>query len=168
MAGFHVFSLFASSSNPLARFHQNCQIRHCLYFWTQVIKYELNTLFSSFIVNYKLCNRFSVAILLYLAPSEPQNLQLEVQGPTGKRKPKMNITWDKPANANGEIKKYTVVYSYNFGGKVIGVSHSTNSQTFTYSFDVLGGIRYTVSVEAETIQPGPKATSVEDIPVYSK
>lgn len=80
----------------------------------------------------------------------------------------MKVTWNKPANENGEITKYTVVYSYNFEGKDIRVSHSTNDKTFTYSFDVLGGIRYTVSVGAETIQPGPKATNLEEVPVYSK
>ena len=111
---------------------------------------------------------FQLPFYFYLAPSEPQNLQLEVQGPIGKTRPQIKVTWNKPANENGEITKYTLVYSYNIGEKVIRVSHSTNGQTFTYSFDVLGGIRYTVSVGAETIQPGPKATNLEDVPVYSK
>ena len=80
----------------------------------------------------------------------------------------MKVTWNAPAEENGIIKKYTLIYSYNFGGVTNSTEVSTNSQTFEYTFDALGGIEYTVSVYAETIKPGPNETQVESVPVYSK
>ena len=80
----------------------------------------------------------------------------------------MRVIWGKPSEENGIITKYTLTYSYNFGGVTNSAKVSTNSQTFEYTFDVLGGIEYTVSVYAETIKPGPKDEQVELIPVYSK
>jgi len=80
----------------------------------------------------------------------------------------MTVTWRKPLNENGIIAKYTLLYSYTFEGKKTSSGHNTNGQTFSYSFDVLGGIQYTVELRAETIQPGPKATSSKQVPVFSK
>jgi len=80
----------------------------------------------------------------------------------------MTVAWGKPVNENGIIVKYTLVYSYTFEGKKTSSGHSTNGQTFSYSFDVLGGIQYTVELLAETVKPGPKATSSKQVPVYSK
>ena len=80
----------------------------------------------------------------------------------------MKVTWGAPADENGIITKYTLTYSYNFGGVTNSAEASTNSQTFEYTFDALGGIEYTVSVYAETIKPGPNKTQVESVPVYSK
>jgi len=100
------------------------------------------------------------------APSVPQNLQLRVQGPSGNTRPQMTVTWGKPVNENGFIRKYTLVYGYTFEGKKTSSGHSTNGQTFSYSFSVLGGIQYTVELWAETIKPGPKATKSKHVPVY--
>ena len=80
----------------------------------------------------------------------------------------MKVTWAAPYEENGLITKYTLTYSYNFGGVTTSAKVSTNSQTFEYTFDVLGGIKYTVSVYAKTIKPGPKEEQVELVPVYSK
>ena len=80
----------------------------------------------------------------------------------------MRVTWNAPAEENGIITKYTLTYSYNFGGVANSTEVSTNSQTFEYNFDVLGGIECTVSVYAETIKPGPKEEQVGLVPVYSK
>lgn len=106
--------------------------------------------------------------MFYLAPSAPQNLQLQVKGPTGISRPQIVVTWGKPANENGIIKKYTLNYSYTFDGKVKSFQHITDDQTFRYSFDVLGGVKYTINLWAETIKPGPKAAKLEQVPVYSK
>ena len=80
----------------------------------------------------------------------------------------MNVTWSSPVEENGVITKYTLTYRHNFGGVTNSTEVSTNSQTFEYNFDVLGGVKYTVSVYAETIKPGPKEEQVESVPVYSK
>ena len=80
----------------------------------------------------------------------------------------MRVSWNPPAEQNGIIKKYTLTYGYNFGGVTNSTKISTNSQIFEYTFDVLGGIEYTVSVYAETIKPGLKEEQVELVPVYSK
>ena len=80
----------------------------------------------------------------------------------------MKVTWNAPAEENGIIENYTLIYSYNFGGVTNSTEVSTNSQTFEYTFDALGGIEYNVSVYAETIKPGPSKTQVESVPVYSK
>ena len=80
----------------------------------------------------------------------------------------MKVTWGAPSEENGIITKYTLTYSYNFRGVTTSAKISTNSQTFDYSFDVLGGVQYTVNVYAETIKPGPKEDKVELVPMYSK
>lgn len=80
----------------------------------------------------------------------------------------MKVTWGPPSEENGIITKYTLTYSYNFGRVTNSTRVSTNSQTFEYNFDVLGGVKYTVSVYAETIKPGPKEEQLELVPVYSK
>ena len=80
----------------------------------------------------------------------------------------MKVSWGAPSEENGIITKYTLTYSYNFGGVSNSAKVSTNSQTFAYTFDVLSGLKYTVSVYAETIKPGPKEEQVELVPVYGK
>jgi len=98
----------------------------------------------------------------------PRNLQLHVQDPSGNTRPQITVTWENPVAENGIITKYTLVYSYTFEGQKTSSGHSTNGQTFSYSFDVLGGMQYTVEIGAETIKPGPKTTSSKQVPVYSK
>ena len=80
----------------------------------------------------------------------------------------MRVTWNASAEENGIITKYTLTYSYNFSGVTNSTEVSTNSQTLEYTFDVLGGVEYDVSVYAETIKPGPNETKVVPVPVYSK
>ena len=48
------------------------------------------------------------------------------------------------------------------------IQHTTDGRTFSYSFDVLGGVKYIVEVRAETIKPGPSVTGTKQVPVYSK
>ena len=104
-----------------------------------------------------------------LAPTAPQNMQLNIQAPSGNSRPRMAVTWDKPASENGIIQKYTLVYTYTIEGQAMSSQHNIgDGQTFSYSFDVLGGIQYSVTLWAETIKPGLKKTKVEQVPVYSK
>ncbi|XP_068725970.1 receptor-type tyrosine-protein phosphatase S-like isoform X4 [Montipora capricornis] len=100
------------------------------------------------------------------APGAPQNLRLKIDKPSENTRPRMTVTWDKPAEENGIMKIYTLDYSFDLGGGPISHQYRTNSRTFSYTFDVLGGIEYTVGVTAETIKPGPSVTKVQLVPVY--
>ena len=105
---------------------------------------------------------------LPIAPSAPQNLKLTFIKPTQNTRPQIRVSWREPAEENGIITKYTLTYSYNFGGVTNSTEDSKNGQTFEYTFDVLGGVEYTVSIYAATIKPGPNETQVGSVPVYSK
>ncbi|XP_067027504.1 receptor-type tyrosine-protein phosphatase S-like isoform X3 [Acropora muricata] len=100
------------------------------------------------------------------APSAPQNLNLTFIKPTQNTRPQIRVTWREPSEENGIITKYTLTYSYNFGGVTNSTEVSKNGQTFEYTFDVLGGVEYTVSIYAATIKPGPNETQVGSVPVY--
>ncbi|XP_015755647.1 PREDICTED: receptor-type tyrosine-protein phosphatase delta-like [Acropora digitifera] len=102
------------------------------------------------------------------APSKPTNLRFTISAPSKNTRPRMKVTWDAPSEENGIISKYTLTYSYNyyFNGVTNSTKVSTNGQTFEYTFDVLGGIEYNVSIYAKTIKPGPKEEQVESVPVY--
>ncbi|XP_068677377.1 receptor-type tyrosine-protein phosphatase S-like isoform X3 [Montipora foliosa] len=100
------------------------------------------------------------------APSAPRNLRLKIDEPSENTRPRMTVTWDKPAEANGVITKYILDYSFDLGDGPISHHDSTNSRTLSYTFDVLGGIEYTVGVAAETIKPGESVTKVQLVPVY--
>ncbi|XP_068725982.1 uncharacterized protein [Montipora capricornis] len=100
------------------------------------------------------------------APGAPQNLRLQIGKRSENTRPQMTVTWDKPAEENGIIRKYTLDYSFDFGDGPISHQDSTNGRTFSYTFDVVGGIVYTVRVIAETIKPGPTVTKVQLVPVY--
>ena len=100
------------------------------------------------------------------APSEPQNLALSFQEPSGSTKPRMTASWSEPAEQNGIIRKYKLVFRYSFGGNPSTTERITDNQTL--SLDVLGGIEYTVELWAETIAPGPNVTETKLVPVYSK
>ena len=80
----------------------------------------------------------------------------------------MTVAWGTPANENGIITKYALVFNYTFDGKDQSFSLNTSNKTFSHQFDVLGGIPYTVELWAETIKPGPKTTNFKQVPVYSK
>ena len=107
-------------------------------------------------------------IPLPIAPSKPTNVRFTISAPSKNTRPRMKVTWDAPSEENGIITKYTLTYIYIFSGVTNSTKVSINGQTFEYTFDVLGGIKYTVSVYAETIKPGLKEEQVELVPVYSK
>ncbi|KAK2554959.1 Receptor-type tyrosine-protein phosphatase delta [Acropora cervicornis] len=100
------------------------------------------------------------------APSAPQNLNLTFIKPSQNTRPRIRVTWRAPAEENGIITKYTLYYSYNFSGVTNSTEVSKNGHTLEYTFDVLGGVEYTVSIYAATIKPGPNETQVGSVPVY--
>ena len=132
---------------------------------TDIVLWLLNGAFycASYIFYY--CFLF---VHIPVAPSKPTNLQLNISAPSKNTRPRMKVTWGTPAEQNGIITKYILTYSYNFSGVTNSTKVSTNGQTFEYTFDVLGGIEYNVSIYAKTVKPGPKEEQVESVPVYRK
>ena len=82
--------------------------------------------------------------------------------------PRMTVHWQQPAEQNGIIRKYELVFTYDFDGRQTTITCETNNQTFNHSLDVFGGTQYSVKIWAETIKPGPTLTGAKQVPEYSK
>ena len=94
-------------------------------------------------------------------------LGISLQEPSEITIPRMTVQWQQPAEKNGIIRKYRLVFNYIFDGKQT-LTSETNNQTFMYSLDVLGGIQYSLEIWAETVKPGPRLTGTKQVPEYSK
>ena len=105
---------------------------------------------------------------LHLAPSKPLNILFTLQKPSETVMPRMTVHWQQPAEQNGIIRKYELVFTYDFDGRQTTITCETNNQTFNHSLDVFGGTQYSVKIWAETIKPGPTLTGAEQVPEYSK
>ena len=95
-------------------------------------------------------------------------LGIKFTEPSETTMPRMTINWQQPAEQNGIIKKYKLVFTYTMDGRQTTIRSETNNQTFWYSLDVLGGIQYSVEIWAETVKPGPRLTVTQQVPEYSK
>ena len=111
---------------------------------------------------------FHLCLFLYLAPSKPQMLDISLQEPSEITMPRMTVKWQQPAEQNGIIRKYRLVFTYTIDGIQTDFGSETNNQTLRYSLDVFGGIQYRVEIWAETAQPGPRLTGTQQVPEYSK
>ena len=80
----------------------------------------------------------------------------------------MTVNWQQPAEQNGIIRKYRLVFNYTIDGRQTTIISETNNQTLRYSLDVFGGIQYSVEVWAETVKPGPRLSEPTQVPEYSK
>ncbi|CAH3036503.1 unnamed protein product, partial [Porites lobata] len=100
------------------------------------------------------------------APSKPLNLLFTLQKPSETVMPRMTVHWQQPAEQNGIIRKYELVFTYDFDGRQTTITGETNNETFSYSLDVFGGIQYSVEIWAETIKPGPTLTGAKQVPEY--
>ena len=104
----------------------------------------------------------------HLAPSKPLNLLFTLQKPSEIAMPRMTVHWQQPAEQNGIIRKYRLVFTYTIDGRQTTIASETNNQTFSHSLDVFGGTHYSVEIWAETVKPGPRLTGVKQVPEYSK
>ena len=95
-------------------------------------------------------------------------LGISLQEPSESTMPRMTVQWQQPAEQNGIIRKYRLVFTYTIDGKQTDIGIETNNQTLRYSLDVFGGIQYTVEIWAETVKPGPRLTRTKQVPEYSK
>ena len=95
-------------------------------------------------------------------------LGIRLQEPSESTMPRMTVQWQQPAEQNGIIRKYLLLFTYTIDGIQTTITSETNNQTFSYSLDVFGGIQYSVEIWAETIKPGPRLTRTKQVPEYSK
>ncbi|XP_022783220.1 protein sidekick-2-like isoform X2 [Stylophora pistillata] len=84
------------------------------------------------------------------APSAPLSFGYEEVAPNKTHGPRMNLTWSKPAEANGIIRSYTIFYANKDGE----TKRSIGGDAFSYLVDVLGGVTYHFYIRAVTIKPG--------------
>ncbi|KAL9950689.1 hypothetical protein ACROYT_G043228 [Oculina patagonica] len=96
------------------------------------------------------------------APSAPSTLSYIDVAPSKSHGPRLNLTWSRPAKANGIIRNYTVFYSHQEDRK----EESVGKDLLSYSVDVLGGVTYQFHVRAVTIKPGPNVSRTVVIPEY--
>ena len=80
----------------------------------------------------------------------------------------MTVQWQQPAEQNGIIRKYRLVFTYTFDGRQTTFTSETNNQTFSHSLEVFGGTQYSVEIRAETVKDGPALTGTKQVPEYSK
>ena len=95
-------------------------------------------------------------------------LVINLQEPSETTMPRMTVNWQQPAEQNGFIRKYRLLFTYTTDGRQTTITSETNNQTFRYSLDVFGGIRYSVEISAETVKPGPRLTGTKEVPEYSE
>ena len=88
------------------------------------------------------------------APGTPVALSHNDIPPSKSHGPRINLTWSRPAEANGIIRSYTVFYTHNGDEK----KESLGKDVFSYLADVFGGITYHFHVRAVTIKPGENAS----------
>ena len=80
----------------------------------------------------------------------------------------MTVHWQQPAEQNGIIRKYRLLFTYTIDGRQTTITSETNNQTFSHSLDVFGGTQYSVEIWAETIKRGPTLTGTKQVPEYSE
>ena len=95
-------------------------------------------------------------------------LGISLQEPSEIAMPRMTVHWQQPAEQNGIIRKYRLVFTYTIDGRQTTITRETNNQTFSHSLDVFGGIQYSVEIWAETVKAGPALTGTKQVPEYSK
>ena len=94
------------------------------------------------------------SFLFVSAPASPATLSHADIAPTDSHGPQVNLTWSRPAEANGVIRSYDLFYSHSRGSQ----NTSFGKDTLSYTVDVLGGLSYHFYVRAVTVKPGPNAT----------
>ena len=95
-----------------------------------------------------------MTFLFISAPGSPATLSHADIAPSDSHGPQVNLTWSRPAQANGIIRSYDLFYNHIGGSQ----KKSFGEDTLSYTVDVLGGVSYTFHVRAVTIKPGPNAT----------
>ena len=95
-------------------------------------------------------------------------LVISFQEPSEKAMPRMTVNWKQPAEQNGIIRKYGLLFTYTIDGRQTTITSEKNNQTFNHSLVVFGGIQYSVKIWAETVKPGPRLTGTKQVPEYSE
>ena len=95
-------------------------------------------------------------------------LVISFQEPSEKAMPRMTVNWKQPAEQNGIIRKYGLLFTYTIDRRQTTLTSEKNNETFSHSLDVFGGIQYSFEIWAETVKPGPRLTGTQQVPEYSK
>ena len=95
-------------------------------------------------------------------------LGMNLEEPSQITMPRMTVNWQQPAEQNGIIRKYRLVFTYTIDGRQTTITSETSNQTFRYSLAVFGGIQYSFEIWAETVKPGPTLTGTKQVPEYSE
>ena len=95
-------------------------------------------------------------------------LVISFQEPSEKAMPRMTVNWKQPAEQNGIIRKYRLLFTYTIDRRQTTLTSEKNNETFSHSLDVFGGIQYSVEIWAETVKRGPSLTGTHQVPEYSK
>ncbi|PFX22499.1 Receptor-type tyrosine-protein phosphatase F [Stylophora pistillata] len=90
------------------------------------------------------------------APSAPTSLSFVDVPPSNLHGPRITLSWSKPTEPNGVIRRYTLFYSHD--GGVPKEESGLDKNTLSHTVDVLGGVTYQFHVRAVTIRPGPNGT----------
>ena len=95
-----------------------------------------------------------ILLIFLIAPSAPLSFAYKEVAPNKMHGPRLNLTWSKPAEANGIIRNYTLSYANKDGE----TKRSVEGDVFSYLVDVLGGVTYHFYITAVTIKPGQNAS----------
>ena len=88
----------------------------------------------------RLCHSYNEFVLMWLTePSAPQDLQVSpVQEFVSDGKQRLNVTWQPPLYANGNISNYTIIWWSEWNGSypLLGTA-TVNDTTLTYIIENL-------------------------------
>ena len=90
------------------------------------------------------------------APSAPRNLIGRLLPPATGSSPKVNLTWERPAEENGFVRKYLLYVSDNETSN--GARLQLDPSDCWYLMSVYGRTSYTFRLSGFTIKEGPKTT----------
>ena len=100
------------------------------------------------------------------APDAPTSLSYTDLSPSKSDGPRITLTWSEPAEPNGVIRSYTLLYSHDGVAprEISGIGKAALSHTV----DVLGGVTYQFNIRAVTIKPGKNASKTVTTKEYGK
>ena len=100
------------------------------------------------------------------APDAPTSLSYTDLSPSKSDGPRITLTWSEPAEPNGVIRSYTLLYSHD--GVAPREISGIGKAALSYTVDVLGGVTYQFNIRAVTIKPGKNATKTVTTKEYGK
>ena len=109
-----------------------------------------------------------MTVLIISAPTVPTDFIARLLPAANGLGPRVNLTWNKPAEENGVIRKYVLYFSESeTPGRVDQIN--INALHLWFLLNVYGRTTYTFHLSAVTIKEGPNSTVNKfTIPDYGK